>query len=302
MATHPLIQLVNPYWQAGILPATGASVAYGRAWNGKTFVDVMRPTPPADYGNSSSTASFIMLPWANRIGGGKLSVDGTVYQLRTTPDDGTARHGDTRSRTFTVTSSAPDSVTLTLDSRTQPDMNWPFAFRTEITYRLSGASFIWTIALTNEDNRAFPAGFGHHPYFVRPNDQPIVQIPANRQFTLINAMAYEPAIPVPPDLDFRAPRKLLPDEVFDNLLTERIDNAPAQLAFPDRSVTLSFRADPLFAHWIIYAPVGKPFFAVEPQTNANDGFALDEKGIAGSGTFTLAPGQTISAEAALTIV
>jgi len=35
----------------------------------------------------------------------------------------------------------------------------------------------------------------------------------------------------------------------------------------------------------------KPYFAIEPVTNANDGFNLYDKGIPGSGVFVLEPGE-----------
>jgi len=42
-------------------------------------------------------------------------------------------------------------------------------------------------------------------------------------------------------------------------------------------------------------PPGKSFFAVEPVSNANDGFNLYEKKIRGSGVFVLEPGEERSA-------
>ncbi|RMG83249.1 MAG: aldose epimerase, partial [Chloroflexi bacterium] len=40
-----IITLQNAHWQVGILPQTGASIAFGRVRYGGTWVDVMRPTP-----------------------------------------------------------------------------------------------------------------------------------------------------------------------------------------------------------------------------------------------------------------
>src|SRR5215207_6991682 len=97
-----LITLENEVWQVGILPETGASIAFGRVKQGSSWIDLMRPTPESDYNNSSKTSSFIMLPWCNRIREGKLRFQGQEYQLKTTPDDGTARHGDVRNRQWQV--------------------------------------------------------------------------------------------------------------------------------------------------------------------------------------------------------
>jgi aldose 1-epimerase len=65
--------LQNKDWQVGILPETGASIAFGRMRYSGAWVDVLRPTAEADYGNPSKTSSFLMLPWANRIRDGLLA-------------------------------------------------------------------------------------------------------------------------------------------------------------------------------------------------------------------------------------
>jgi aldose 1-epimerase len=240
-----------------------------------------------------------MLPWCNRIGGGVLTFDGQTYQLATTPDDGTARHGDVRTRAFEVTESTSTSVQLSLDSRTQRDVNWPWDFRAEVTYRLDGPAFIWELALTNADTRPFPAGFGHHPYFVRPAEAPVLQVPCAAQFELVDSLAVAAPVPVSQRLDFRSPRPL-PAATVDEVLTGRIGSDPVRLRFPDRAVSLVFDADTIFAHWVVYAPQGWPSFAIEPMTNVNDGFALYEKGIAGSGVFVLQPGETARGTVSLT--
>jgi aldose 1-epimerase len=291
--TVQVIRLENEHWQAGILPGTGGSVAYGRVWNGTAWVDALRSTAESDYTNPSKCASFIMLPWCNRIGGGVLTFAGKTYQLAKTADDGTAHHGDVRRRAFTVAEVTPTSVRLTLDSRTQTAVNWPWAFQADATYRLDSASFVWELALTNLDTKPYPAGFGHHPYFVRPETQPVLQVPCAGEFNLVNNLAVRPPMPVTPRLDFRAARTL-PDDTLDDVLTNCDSGQPVRIAFPDRGVTLDFRADPIFKHWIVYAPSGWPSFAVEPMTNVNDGFALYDQGINGTGVFVVQPGQTVT--------
>lgn len=291
--TSDVIVLENEYWQTGILPNTGGSLAFGRVWNGVDWVDALRPTDETGYTNSSKCSSFIMLPWCNRIAGGVLTVGGKTYQLVASPPDDTARHGDVRSRAFTVTEQTSTSVRLTLDSRTQTAINWPWAFQADATYRLDGATYIWELALTNLDSEPYPAGFGHHPYFVRPDVPPILQVPCEGQFNLVNSLAVRPPMPVTPRLDFGTARTL-PDDTLDDVLTNCDASQPVRIDFPDRGVSLEFRADPIFKHWIVYAPSGWESFAVEPMTNVNDGFALHEQGINGTGVFVIQPGQTVT--------
>jgi aldose 1-epimerase len=298
--THAsIITLENDDWQAGILPGTGASLAYARAKHNGGWVDVLRPTAEADYRNPSQCSSFVMLPWCNRIRDGVLRFNGKAHQLRTSPEDGTARHGDVRGRAFQVTERSGTAATLTIDSRTQPTMNWPFPFVAEITYRLDGDSFVWEIRLTNVGTEAMPAGFGHHPYFVRPTTSPMLQIPSESMFELIDSMAINAPIPIAPRLDFRN-RRTLPVEKIDDILTHSDSSLPVRISYAG-GIALEFYSDALFEHWVLYAPENMPYFAVEPMTNVSDGFNLYEKSVPGSGVFVLEPGETVGASVHLDI-
>lgn len=286
--------LQNKHWQAGILPQSGASIAFGRIRLSGTWVDALRPTAEADYDNSSKASSFIMLPWANRIRDGILRFDGQSYQLQTSSDDGTARHGDVRKRPWQIAAHDETHITLTFDSRHHESINYPFAFTAQITYRLDEADFVWELALTNVDERVMPAGFGFHPYFVRPSTtMPALQVPCDQHFRLTDAPATGAPVPLPDALDFRQPRPVPPDMRLDDLLTGRRPQMPVQLRYEDWHVAIEMHADSIFAHVLVFtAPDGT--LAVEPQSNANDGFNLYANGIDGSGVFTLEPQETIT--------
>lgn len=283
--------LENEYWQAGILPETGASVAFGRIRTADGWQDVLRPTPEASYASASACSSFIMLPWCNRIKDGLLRFEGHEYPLRTAKDDGTARHGDVRGRPWKVEIAEPARIRLTFRSVDHDSINWPFAFSARMDYTLNGREFIWALMLKNESDQPAPAGFGHHPYFVRPAGEEVeVQIPCSEYFPLTHFMATGEPQPIPAELDFRKPRDL-DDRELNDLLTGRIIPQPARINYPSRRIRLSFHSAPVFNHWLIFAPRGEPFVALEPMSNASDGFNLLADGHEGSGVFVLQPGE-----------
>ncbi len=283
--------LQNEYWQAGVLPETGASLAFGRIQQGGVWHDVLRPTPEASTGNSSACSSFVMLPWCNRIKGGVLRFSGQEYALRTAKDDGTARHGDVRGRAWNVEIAEAARIRLTFRSSNYADLNWPFPFSARLDYTLNGREFIWSLMLKNESDHPAPAGFGHHPYFVRPAGEEVeIQIPCGEYFPLTNFMATGEPQPIPPDLDFRKPRDL-DERELNHLLTGRTIPQPAKIAYPVRRIRLAFHSAPVFPHWLIFAPQGEPFVALEPMSNASDGFNLLADGHEGSGVFVLQPGE-----------
>ena len=46
-------------------------------------------------------------------------------------------------------------------------VNFPWRLRAQVTYVLDGERLWLRTELENTDREAFPAGFGHHPFFVR---------------------------------------------------------------------------------------------------------------------------------------
>ncbi len=296
--------LTNDYWQVGILPETGGSTAFGRIRLADSYVDVLRPTAEADFGSASLCASFIMLPWANRLGGARFRFRGMEYQLEPSSADGSAIHGVVRRLPWQVVSASEAAIDLQFDSARHERINFPFHFSAQASFALDGRDFVMTLALHNEDTQAFPAGFGHHPYFLRAPggaaNRVHLEIPCDSQYPLVSALAVDAPPPVSAHADFRQMRPL-DDSAYDDLLTGRLGTRPARIHYPDWGITLEFHADPVLAHWLLFQPPDKPFFALEPQSNANDGFNLEARGIRETGVFVLEPGETRSARAWLRI-
>ncbi|MCC6616775.1 MAG: aldose epimerase [Anaerolineae bacterium] len=289
-----LYTIANDHWQVGILPETGGSIAFGRIRRGDGYADVMRPTAEADYTNASLCSSFIMLPWVNRLRDARFRFRDADYQLEPTSADGTAMHGAVRRLPWRVVSADETSIRLIFDSALHEKVNFPFEFSAEADYRLDGSDLVMALRLHNEDRQAFPAGFGHHPYFLRApggaDNGVQLEIPCDQQYTLVDALPTGPAHAITPAVDFRSLRPL-GDIQYDDLLTGRQGDKPMRMVYPGWGAELEFQADPIFSHWILFGPQGKPFFALEPQTSANDGFNLAAQGIESAGVFTLETGE-----------
>ena len=162
--------------------------------------------------------------------------------------------------------------------------------------------------IENVDEESFPAGFGHHPYFVRSlsagdgaalGEEALLQINCERAYLLENGMAGGPAGPLPPVADFRASRPLGTDFV-DSCQTARSSPIAATIEYPE-ALIVDLEADDLLSHLVVYLPVGETFFAVEPVTNANDAFTLHALGVPGVGVLSVEPGETVSAEFSLVL-
>jgi aldose 1-epimerase len=294
MSLSPRV-IASEVWQVGLLPETGMSTAFGRVLHRGAWVDFMRPTPPEKYGHASDCASYMLIPWSNRIKGGHFRFRGKDYQLEVNAADGTAIHGTTRDFPWKLESADDRRIVASFDSRDHEDSNFPFAFSARAEFRVDGASFVNTVSLKNEDKEAMPAGFGHHPYFQRalagPNDQAELEVPATEFFELDMCIPKGPPLAVDSRLDFRKMRSIS-DKHVDDILTGRIPGAPVRFFYPESKLSVTMECDPLFEQIILYMPAGRTFYAVEPLTNTNDGFNLFDRGVRGHGVFVLEPGES----------
>jgi aldose 1-epimerase len=192
-------------------------------------------------------------------------------------------------------------VVLDLDTTGLVGVNFPWQFRAQITYALSDNKLVVGTSVRNIDLEPFPAGFGHHPYLQRTLSpvgtaapptpgQPVLEVPAQKGYSLVNALPSGPAGTVPQRADFRVARPLTSTFV-DDVLTAWEPGAPVRISYEDLGVSVDLHADPVYAHLVLYAPRKRPYFAVEPVTNVNDGFALHAAGVPGTGVFVLEPGE-----------
>jgi aldose 1-epimerase len=105
-----------------------------------------------------------LVPWPNRIRGGRYTFDGTDYQLAITePAAGNAIHGLGRWVRWTKVAHVPSSVTLRLD--VVPQNGYPFPIRVDVTYTLDAElGLMVTIGARNLGRTRAPFGAGSHPY------------------------------------------------------------------------------------------------------------------------------------------
>ncbi len=270
-----LLMMANGQLALTILPELGGCIAGLKAHARGQWVDVLRPTPPQTT-NPSHTSSFLMLPWANRIAEGRFTFEGHTYQLKTTRDDGTARHGDVRGRPWQVLQSDAYVQSLIFESSQHEGVNWPFSFAAQQMFTLQDNRIRVLTAIFNRDQRPMPAGFGHHPYFVRPSAPAdlSVTIPAAAYFPLSEAfLPMGEAQPVTPMLDFRVSRSVEGDD-YNHLLTQLDHSQPIELIYHALGLRVRIELEPAYKHVLIFTPAGEPSIAIEPMTMATNAHNL----------------------------
>lgn len=294
------VTIENDRWRIGFLPAMGGALAFGQVRIADEWHDVLRPTPE-DAEVPNQTASYPLAPWSNRIRHGLLRFSGREYQLRPNWPDGTAIHGAAWEFPWAIADRSDTHITLEFSSAGLYGVNWPWAFTARFTYALEGDDFAWTYSVTNDDHETFPAGFGHHPYFVRSvagSSEPVLQVNVTKGYDLTDCMPTAAAGEIRPAADFREAREI-GNTFVDDCFTGRTGDHLASLTWPG-AVDVSITADAALEHAVLYIPPGRDYWAFEPVSNANDAFNLDEDGVNGTGLFLLQPGESRAASFTMT--
>ena len=104
-----------------------------------------------------------LIPWPNRLAGGRYEFDGRSFQVPLTePDKGNALHGFARWMTWRVERHEPALARLALEM--YPRRGYPFALRLEIDYVLTPAGISVATTAFNAGGERLPYAGGFHPY------------------------------------------------------------------------------------------------------------------------------------------
>ena len=295
-----IVTLENDVWKLEVVPEIGASIYGLSAKLEGIWQPIMRPTTPETLvtKKSSACSSFTLAPFSNRIKDAKFKFRGREYQLRATTPDGGTQHGDVRNRPWRV-QQVTNQLECDFDSRDFADFNFPFAFTMRVTYSLDGADFVTELELENVGPEVMPAGFGIHPYFVRslpglgdlPNSgDAVLQFAAKKYYeTDSGFIPTAPAVQVTPELDFSSPRAIA-DVQLNHCFTAW--DGRAKLSWPGSKIHIELEASEVFTHLIAFTSPDQTI-ALEPVTNATDGFNLLERGQGQTGVAQLEHGQRL---------
>jgi aldose 1-epimerase len=229
--------------------------------------------------------SFLMAPWAGRIGGAGVDWDGSSYRLEAN-DGPHAIHGVVFDRPWRVRAAASAVARLEIDLG---PLAWPFGGLVRQAVRLSADEIELTAEITAAD-LPMPAALGWHPWFRRPTDGDMA-VRVEAADTLETAADLIPTgrrVPVGGATDLRTgpplgERRL--DHVYADV------GSPVVVSWPD--LTLTMTSSPAVRTFVVHSP--PTGVCVEPQTAWPDAIALDARGVRGTGLTSLAVGETFRA-------
>jgi aldose 1-epimerase len=226
------------------------------SWRGRA---VLRPAVAPDVIDPFATACFPLVPYANRIAGGRFNFECRDVQLQRNWDrDPHPLHGQGwRSQWSVEDQSAPRAVLVF--SGGGDEWPWPYRAVQELTVLADGLEV--TLSVENRSDSTMPAMLGLHPYFPHAATATIEARTGTVWQTDAQALPVD-EITTPLEWSFDTPRRATQvplDHCFD------LWDGTATVRWPDRLVKMS-ASGARALH--VYTPAGVDFFCLEPQTAA----------------------------------
>ena len=275
---------------ARLLPAAGGRISALRLVRpAGGAVDVLHPYPE-DFFDPIRWAKggiYPLLPYSNRISNANVQVNGETVALLAHPDAAPhTLHGNAHAQPWQTLGSDASSAVLALDSA--PSASWPRRYRARMRVELAPTELVVRIEMRNADTRVMPAGIGLHPYFRHQHEARL----------MYHATAVWPPTPgfladvprLPQAGESYTPARTLPA----GGLTHYVGgwDGTVEVDLPE-GARLRMVADAAFGHMVVHRPDTMAYLCLEPVSHVADGFNLAARGVAGTGTRLLAPGESM---------
>jgi aldose 1-epimerase len=232
-----------------------------------------------------NAASFPLVPFVNRVRGGRFTFRGREVVLRPNmAADPSPLHGQGWLAAWTVEKSSATSALLSFFHAAG---EWPWGYQAHQLFELDEGGLSIGLTCTNTDTEPMPCGLGQHPYF-----------PCGGKTEIDARVTHAWTI----DRDVLPVDKVVADGRYD--LRERqvcgqdLDNGfggwngEAHLSDPDWPYDLLL-SSPQATFFQLYSPASGGIFVAEPVTHANAALNAPEEQWAELGLRVLPPGETM---------
>jgi len=237
-----------------------------------------------------------LIPWPNRLDGGKYSFDGEDFELPLTePEQGNAIHGFLRWVAWE--GRQIDERGVSMSAAVHPRPGYPFDLRITVEYELDDDGLTVDTRIRNVGERACPVGHGQHPYLSAGGgliDECRLQHPGRRRIlTDDRQLPSGTEATAGTDFDFGEPRILGDAQIdfaFDELERDEGGRAWTRLTGPDGAcaaiwVDENYPYVELYTGHTLAPDRARRGLGTEPMTCAPDAFNN------GEGLIRLEPGD-----------
>lgn len=273
-----MLRLHAGAWLVDLAPEDGAGVTLLRH-GGR---DLLVPAPEgARLGGPFG--AFWMIPWANRLDGGRLGAHRLPVNRAA---DETAIHGLSRDRAWAVMEAAPDHAVLAQDVDAAP-----YRYAARLIVAVTDGAVTLDLAVTNRGAEPMPFGFGWHPWFVRPAGTRLAFRAAHR--CTHDARCLPVSAEATAGLDGG-------EEAFFGLDTHFAGwDGVVRIAWPGMALIMK-ATGALATNLQVYAPPDRAVLCVEPSSHLPD--VVNRLELAALGPMrVLAPGESLAGAVALAV-
>lgn len=223
---------------------------------------------------------FPMGPWVNRLSDGYVHWKGeTIFVPRTAPEHAFPIHGIGWRGAWDVVAQSERHAVLRFAQKEPSAWPWTGLVMTR-TFELTGDALSVRFEVTHDDPRGMPAALGLHPYF--PVRDALVKLTADGYWrTSKDIPSTRTRIPLN---DALAHGAVMSAHRVDNCLDGWTGRA--EIIWPEHRLTID--TDPPQRFVQLYAPKGRDYFCLEPQSARSGGMTEE------AGYVTLPPGETFA--------
>jgi aldose 1-epimerase len=293
MATQATMILTAGTLRVELNPSIGGSISAFEWIRDGCRLPILRKSNSA-HQNVLEAASFPLVPYVNRIRGGRFTFRGR--QVRLIPNmagDPSPLHGQGWLNPWIVEESSDDRAALSYRHHAG---EWPWDYAVRQEFALDERRLSIRLTCTNTSDGPMPCGLGQHPYF-----------PCGAETRIDTAVAHAwtidehvlPVEKVPAEGRFDLRRRLVCGQDLDHgfdrwggLVWMGDPNWPYELLLSSTSA----------GFFQLYSPLGGGIFVAEPVTHANAALNAPEQEWRELGMRVLEPGKAMSLDMHLEVV
>jgi aldose 1-epimerase len=280
-----------------LLPAAGGRITtctlIGR--NGERQ-EILQPFPEhhLDLEHWAKGGLYPLVPYNGRIRNACLQLAGQAWPLAPHAGSPHTLHGISQRRPWHVLDGGADRVRLRQVH--VPDAHWPWPFEAGLDVSLDAGGVHIAVHLRNTGSMPMPGGVGLHPYFVhRPGN--VLRFVAGPGWPF--DADYLPMDP--PAGPGQRQAWTIDDAAFAaGEVTHFVPDWDGHLDLCSPGAQrVRLAAGGALTQLVIHRPAQAPHVCVEPVSHVPDGFNLHARGVLGTGTRILAPGEQMQGHLAI---
>jgi len=232
----------------------------------------------------------VLFPIVGRLKNDQLRHRGKVYPM--------TQHGFARDRRFTCLQHEPTFCRLALSDDPETRSRYPFPFRLEITYAVSGSDLGAVLQIANTGDETMPASIGAHPAF----NWPLLPELAKEDYRL--TFSDEEIAPIrrlkdglmrekPEPTPIQGKTLALSEQLFDDdavILDKIASRSVRYTADRGPSIEMAWGDFPELGIWS--KPGGAPFLCIEPWRGYASPAGFDGEFAEKPGVMHIAPAET----------